>query len=78
MADDRINCADCADYNGMNCIAARTGRRRDVHARYCPDTSTPRRCAFFSPQRGQKDRRTGAERWPSLWIDYVEATPAQK
>ena len=49
------------------CLAAGRGELADVHRRYCPDPTTPRRCLAFLPASSCSDQRGGALRWP--WLD---------
>lgn len=56
--DDRITCRSCleCDAQSFRCRALKIGTLVDL----------PRRCEHYLPDVAETDRRTGAERWPTL------------
>jgi hypothetical protein len=78
VIDDRILCTDCRELrrNG-DCLAARERRRLDVSEYYGHgDVDLPWRCEFFAAKPGAADQRTGAERYPDLYAEYLEKQAA--
>lgn len=65
LPDDRRTCAQCANFLGRRCLAARRG---DLVANrnYEPVADILQRCACYLPGANDSDLRTGQERWPGL------------
>jgi len=73
VIDDRIFCTNCRElHRNGDRLAARERRRLDVSEYYGHgDVDLPWRCEFFAPKSDAADQRTGAERYPDLYAEYV-------
>jgi len=77
VIDDRILCTDCRELapNG-NCRAAMRRERRDVRRDYGQaELDLPHRCEFFRAKPDAEDQRSGRERYPTMYADYLKRFP---
>lgn len=72
--DDRRTCAQCQ--NGARPGPCQAARRGEITASnsYDPDRKTLRRCEGFKPLPGEKDQRTGRQRWPYLTYQPIKGS----
>lgn len=77
MSDDRISCSDCAYRVNDRCKVARESTLIGVWSDFPYWREDPRRCVLFEAKAGAEDRRSGRERYPTMWAEY-QATQAQR
>jgi hypothetical protein len=78
--EDRIRCTQCRNLQQHTCSIAKpvVGALVLANRGYRPDQTRLIRCEGYAPKAGDKDQRTGAERWPGLTIGKVEPSESSK